>query len=74
MSLDPRLLALLCDPLDHGPLRYVSEESVLVNPRTAVAYPVANDIVSLVPGEGQALSAEELERLLALDGIDTATA
>jgi len=74
MSLDPRLLAILCDPLDHGPLRYVPSAELLLNPRTREAYEVRNGIVSLVPGEGRAVDDAELAALLAADGIDTATA
>ncbi len=73
MSLDPRLLAILCDPLDHGSLRYVPSANLLVNPRTSVAYEILDGIVSLVPGEGRTLSADELAGLLAVDGVDTAT-
>jgi uncharacterized protein YbaR (Trm112 family) len=73
VSLDPRLLAILCDPLDHGSLRYVPSANLLVNPRTSVAYEILDGIVSLVPGEGRTLSADELAALLAFDGVDTAT-
>jgi uncharacterized protein YbaR (Trm112 family) len=73
VTLDPRLLAILCDPIDHGLLRYVPSADLLINPRTSEAYEIVDGIVSLVPGEGRHLTAEELATLLAAEGIDTAT-
>ena len=73
MTLDPRLLAILCDPIDHGSLRYVPSANLLVNRRTSEAYAILDGIVSLVPGEGRSLTADELAELLAAEGVDTAT-
>jgi uncharacterized protein YbaR (Trm112 family) len=73
MTLDPRLLAILCDPIDHGPLRYVPSANLLINPRTSEAYEILDGIVSLVPGEGRHLAVDELATMLAAEGTDTAT-
>jgi uncharacterized protein YbaR (Trm112 family) len=48
MSLAPELLAVLADPIDHGPLTFDGER--LVNPRRGVGYPVVDGIPVLVPG------------------------
>ena len=37
MSLDPQLLEVLACPQDHGPLTYLEDKNVLVNPRLKVS-------------------------------------
>ncbi len=65
MALDPFLLALLEDPVDHGPLLYLSGASVLYNPRRRVAYEVRGSIPVLLPDEARAVSDEEHDRYVA---------
>lgn len=52
MSLDPMLLEVLACPRDKGPLDYVEEEQVLVNPRLGIAYPIEDGIPVLLIDEG----------------------
>ena len=44
MSVDPKLLEILVCPQDKGPLKFIEEESVLVNERLQVAYPIEDGI------------------------------
>lgn len=63
MTLDPSVIALLCDPLDKGPLTYVPAENLLYNPRRRRAYPIVDDIVVLLDEEGRSVSEDEHQRL-----------
>lgn len=38
------LLEVLACPQDHGPLEYNEQESVLINPRLGIAYPIEDGI------------------------------
>lgn len=71
MKLDPWLLELLVDPLDHGALYYVPSAEVLVNQRTSQVYSVVDGIATLLPAEARIVTADELEQLLASDGLFT---
>lgn len=44
MSLDPKLLDILACPRDKGPLEYLEDEQVLVNPRLKIAYRIDEGI------------------------------
>lgn len=51
MSLDPKLLDILACPRDKGPLEYLEEEQVLVNPRLKIAYRVEDGIPVMLSEE-----------------------
>ena len=63
MTLDPFLLDLLEDPLDHQPLVYVPSARVLYNPRRRVAYEIRDGIPVLLPDEARAVDDEEARSL-----------
>ena len=65
MSLDSFLLEILEDPIDHGPLLYLADRSVLYNPRRRVAYEVRGAIPVMLPDEARAVSDDEHETLVA---------
>ena len=65
MALDPFLLELLEDPVDHGPLLYLVDASVLYNPRRRVAYEVRGSIPVLLPDEARAVTSDDHERYVA---------
>ncbi|AWB83960.1 Trm112 family protein [Corynebacterium liangguodongii] len=48
MSLDPQLLEVLACPQDKGPLDYLEDDDVLVNPRLGLAYPIEDGIPVLL--------------------------
>ena len=64
MGLDPFLLALLEDPVDHGPLLYVESRDLLYNPRRHLAYEVRDSIAVLLPDEGREVGEAEHEALV----------
>ena len=51
MSLDPKLLDILACPRDTGPLTYLEDESVLVNERLGIAYPIEDGIPVMLSDE-----------------------
>jgi uncharacterized protein YbaR (Trm112 family) len=57
--LDPFLLNLLEDPVDHGPLLYLANREMLYNPRRRVAYEVRESIPVLLPNEARAVDEDE---------------
>jgi uncharacterized protein len=59
VGLDPFLLNLLEDPVDHGPLLYVESRDVLYNPRRRVAYEVRNSIPVMLTDESRAVDDAE---------------
>jgi len=63
MALDPALLEILACPDDKGPLYYVEDEALLVNPRLRRAYEIRDDIPVMLIDEARALDDEELARL-----------
>ncbi len=65
MGLDPFLLALLEDPVDHGPLLYVESRDVLYNRRRRVLYEVRDSIPVLLPDESRAVDDAEHAVLVA---------
>jgi uncharacterized protein YbaR (Trm112 family) len=65
MGLDPFLLTLLEDPVDHGPLLYVESRDLLYNPRRHLAYEVRDSIAVLLPDEGR--SVDEVEHRALVD-------
>ena len=59
MSLDPQLLEVLACPQDHGPLIYLEDKNVLVNPRLKIAYPIVHDIPVMLIDEATPYSPED---------------
>ncbi|MDO5098549.1 MAG: Trm112 family protein [Corynebacterium sp.] len=51
MSMDPKLLEVLACPRDKGPLEYIEEEQVLVNPRLNIAYRIDDGIPVMLSDE-----------------------
>lgn len=51
MSLDPKLLDILACPRDKGPLEYIEDEQVLVNPRLKIAYRIDEGIPVMLSDE-----------------------
>ncbi|MGK8360126.1 Trm112 family protein [Corynebacterium amycolatum] len=51
MSLDPKLLDILACPRDKGPLEYLEDEQVLVNPRLNIAYRIDEGIPVMLSDE-----------------------
>jgi uncharacterized protein YbaR (Trm112 family) len=64
VGLDPFLLTLLEDPVDHGPLLYVESRDLLYNPRRHVAYEVRDSIAVLLPDETREVDEAEHQALL----------
>lgn len=65
MSLDATLLAILACPEDKGPLYYLEDEQVLLNPRLSRTYAVRDGIPVMLVEEATTLSDTDLERLQA---------
>lgn len=73
MTVSPALLAILACPVDKGPLLYVPDEEVLVNPRSRTAYEVRDDIPVMLVDEARQLDDAEFDRLMgivAAEGIE----
>ena len=51
MSLDPKLLDIRACPRDKGPLEYLEDEQVLVNPRLKIAYRIDEGIPVMLSDE-----------------------
>jgi uncharacterized protein YbaR (Trm112 family) len=62
--LDDFLLELLEDPVDHGTLIYVPDNSLLYNPRLRVAYEVRGDIPVMLPDESRPVDEAEHQALI----------
>jgi len=65
MALDPKLLEILADPEDKGPLLYFADEESLYNPRSHRRYAVRDDIPIMLVDEAETVDAGEDARLLA---------
>ncbi len=65
MALDPKLLEILADPEDKGPLLYFADEQSLYNPRLRRRYAVRDDIPIMLIDEAEAVDASEHDRLTA---------
>ena len=66
MALDSRLVEILADPEDKGPLLYFDGEGVLYNPRAKRRYAIKDDIPVLLIEESEVVAEAEHQRLLAL--------
>ena len=73
MPLQPLLLEVLADPVDHGTLLYFEDKELLYNPRRRVAYEVAGAIPVMLPDEARAVGDEEHAQLLAAAATATET-
>ncbi len=62
MALDPFVLSVIEDPIDHQALSYIASENVLYNARRRVAYEVRGAIAVLLPDEARSVTNEEHER------------
>jgi uncharacterized protein len=62
MALDAYLLSVIVDPVDHGPLRYIEADAVLVNERRGIVYAVHGAIPVLIASESREATAEEKQR------------
>jgi uncharacterized protein YbaR (Trm112 family) len=65
MALDPKLLEILADPEDKGPLLYFRDEDSLYNPRLHRRYAIRDDIPIMLIDEAEAVEDTEHERLIA---------
>lgn len=63
MALDPKLLAILADPQDKGPLYYIEDENCLYNPRLKRCYSVKDDIPVMLIDEAINLDDAENTRV-----------
>lgn len=66
MTVSPTLLAILACPVDKGPLLYLPDENLLVNPRSHLAYEVRDDIPVMLVEESRQLEPAEFERLMGI--------
>ena len=66
MSLAPELLSILACPEDKGPLYYLPEEGVLLNPRLSRTYAIRDDIPVMLIEESTTIEGDELARLQAI--------
>jgi uncharacterized protein YbaR (Trm112 family) len=62
MALDPFVLSVIEDPIDHQPLSYIAGKNVLYNPRRRVVYEVRGAIAVLLPDEARPVTEEEHEQ------------
>ena len=65
MPLQPLLLEVLADPVDHGTLLYFEDRELLYNPRRHVAYAVSGAIPVMLPDEARAVADAEHDELMA---------
>jgi len=73
VPLQPLLLEVLADPVDHGTLLYFEDRELLYNPRRHVAYEVAGAIPVMLPDEARAVQDAEHAELMAAAGGATET-
>lgn len=64
MALDPKLLEILADPEDKGPLLYFADEQGLYNPRLKRRYAVKDDIPIMLIDEAETVDEAEHQRLM----------
>jgi uncharacterized protein len=65
MPLQPLLLEVLADPVDHGTLLYFEDRDLLYNPRRRVAYAISGSIPVMLPDEARTVGDDEHAQLLA---------
>jgi len=65
MPLQPLLLEVLADPVDHGTLLYFEDRDLLYNPRRHVAYAISGSIPVMLPDEAREVADDEHAELLA---------
>jgi len=75
VPLQPLLIEVLADPIDHGPLLYFESRDLLYNPRRRVAYGITGSIPVMLPDEARAVDDEEHDALMAGAGaaVETGT-
>jgi uncharacterized protein len=65
VPLQPLLLEVLADPVDHGTLLYYEDRELLYNPRRHVAYAVEGAIPVMLPDEARTVPDDEHAELMA---------
>jgi uncharacterized protein YbaR (Trm112 family) len=65
MALDPKLLEILADPEDKGPLLYFADEECLYNARLKRRYAIRDDIPIMLIDEAETVDDQEHQRLMA---------
>jgi uncharacterized protein len=65
VPLQPLLIEVLADPVDHGPLWYHEDKELLYNPRRRVAYAVSGSIPVMLPDEARSVDDAEHTALVA---------
>jgi len=65
VPLQPLLLEVLADPVDHGSLLYFEDRELLYNPRRRVAYSVSGGIPVMLPDEARQVADDEHDALVA---------
>jgi uncharacterized protein len=65
VPLQPLLLEVLADPVDHGSLLYFESRDLLYNPRRKVAYAISGAIPVMLPDEARSVDDAEHEALMA---------
>jgi uncharacterized protein YbaR (Trm112 family) len=65
VPLQPLLLEVLADPVDHGTLLYFEDRELLYNPRRHVAYTVSGAIPVMLEDEARDVADEEHALLMA---------
>jgi uncharacterized protein YbaR (Trm112 family) len=65
VALDSKLLEILADPEDKGPLLYFADEDSLYNPRLRRRYAIRDDIPIMLIDEAETVEDTEHERLIA---------
>lgn len=68
LPIDPDLFDLLVCPLSRAPLKWADGRLVSTDPATRRAYRLDGDVPVMLIDESVALSQEDWERLMALDG------
>ena len=58
MSIDPKLLEMLCCPVTKGPLEYDAEQQELISTSARLAYPIRDGIPVLLEEEARELKSE----------------
>lgn len=64
MALDARLLAILADPQDKGPLYYLGDDGGLYNPRLRRRYEIRDGIPVMLVDEAVSVDDAEHERTM----------
>ena len=64
MSLNPKLLEVLADPEDRGPLIYFETEQYLYNPRSQRRYAVRDGVPCMLVADSEKLEDTEHQKMM----------